>query len=244
MNDAGDAIRVNGLTKTYGGRFAVKDLTFSVKSGMVFGLLGANGAGKSTTIDCILGTKQKDTGEISVLGMDPKKDRRRLFQMVGVQFQEGDYQNEIRVEELCEETACLYRHPADWHQLLQRFGIGDKEKQPVKSLSGGERQRLFIVLALIPNPKLVFLDELTTGLDARARRSVWEVLEGLKQQGLTVFLTSHFMDEVEALCDEICILKKGSPVFYGTVAQAKKQCGCDKFEDAYLMLSDEEEAAE
>ena len=160
--------------------------------------------------------------------------------MVGVQFQEGDYQNEIRVGELCEETACLYQHPADWRALLHRFGIGDRTGQPVKSLSGGERQRLFIVLALLPKPKVVFLDELTTGLDARARRGVWKVLEELKRQGLTIFLTSHFMDEVEALCDEICILKKGVPVFHGTVVQENQQCGCDQFEDAYLLLSDEE----
>ena len=124
-----------------------------------------------------------------------------------------------------------------------RFGIGDQIKSPVKSLSGGQRQRLFIVLALIPNPQLVFLDELTTGLDARARREVWKILEELKGQGLTIFLTSHFMDEVEALCDEICILKKGNTVFYGTVAQAKEQSGCERFEDAYLLFSDEEVAS-
>lgn len=235
-----EAIQVSGLTKSYHGKVVVNQLNLSVKSGTVFGLLGANGAGKSTTIDCILGTKPMDSGSVTVLGMRPKRDRRRLFAQVGVQFQEGDYQNEIRVGELCEETACLYRKPANWHELLERFGIGDKEKRLVKSLSGGERQRLFIVLALIPAPKLVFLDELTTGLDARARRDVWKVLETLKQKGLTIFLTSHFMDEVEALCDEICILKKGKTVFYGTVAEAKKQCGCDRLEDAYLMLSDEE----
>lgn len=233
-----DAICVSNLTKTYKGKVAVNNLSLSVKSGTVFGLLGANGAGKSTTIDCILGTKENDSGSITVLGMNPKRDRRKLFEEVGVQFQEGDYQSEIRVDELCEETACLYRNPNDWHELLERFGIGDKEKQSVKSLSGGERQRLFIVLALIPNPKLVFLDELTTGLDARARRDVWKVLEALKKEGLTIFLTSHFMDEVEVLCDEICILKKGEAVFYGTVDSAKEQCGCEKFEGAYLMLSE------
>ena len=113
----------------------------------------------------------------------------------------------------------------------------------MKSLSGGERQRLFIVLALIPQPEIVFLDELTTGLDAKARRSVWKTLESLKKQGLTIFLTSHFMDEVEALCDEICILKKGIVVFRGTVEQANEQCGCEHFEDAYLKLSDEEVGA-
>ncbi len=157
-----------------------------------------------------------------------------------MQFQEGDYHKEIKVFELCEETACLYRNPADWRKLCEQFGIGDEANTPVRSLSGGERQWLFIVLALIPQPELVFLDELTTGLDAKARRSVWKTLEALKKQGLTIFLTSHFMDEVEALCDEICILKKGTPVFRGTVEQAKQQCGCERFEDAYLQLSSEE----
>lgn len=206
----------------------------------IFGLLGANGAGKSTTIECMLGTKQADNGTVRLLGQDPKKHRRTLFERIGVQFQEGDYQKEIKVSELCEETASLYRKSADWRKLCEQFGIGDKANAAVKSLSGGERQRLFIVLALIPQPELVFLDELTTGLDAKARRSVWKTLEHLKKQGLTIFLTSHFMDEVEALCDEICILKKGTAVFRGTVEQAKKQCGLEHFEEAYLQLSDEE----
>lgn len=235
-----EAVFVEGLTKVYDGKTVVDHLNLSVKRGTVFGLLGANGAGKSTTIECVLGTKQADGGTIRLLGQDPKKKHRALFQRIGVQFQEGDYQKEIRVAELCNETASLYSHPADWRVLCQQFGIGDKLRAPVRSLSGGERQRLFIVLALIPQPELVFLDELTTGLDARARRGVWKTLEGLKEQGLTIFLTSHFMDEVEALCDEICILKKGASVFRGTVAQAKRQCGCERFEDAYLQLSDEE----
>lgn len=236
-----EAICVHNLCKAYGNKQVVRNLNLSVKAGTVFGLLGANGAGKSTTIECILGTKKADSGTITLLAQDPKKNHRSLFQRIGVQFQEGDYQQEIKVRELCEETACLYRHPADWRTLCQQFGIGNKVGNAVKSLSGGERQRLFIVLALIPNPELVFLDELTTGLDAKARRSVWKTLEQLKERGLTIFLTSHFMDEVEALCDEICILKKGAPVFLGTVAQAKEQCGCEHFEDAYLELSDEEE---
>ena len=236
-----EAVSVQNLCKSYGEKQVLKNLNLSVKHGTVFGLLGANGAGKSTTIECILGTKKADSGTVTLLGQDPKKSRRSLFQKIGVQFQEGDYQQEIKVQELCEETACLYRNPADWQALCAQFGIGDKLKNPVKSLSGGERQRLFIVLALLPNPELVFLDELTTGLDARTRRDVWKTLEELKRQGLTIFLTSHFMDEMEALCDEICILKKGKAVFYGTVEDAKRTCGCDRLEDAYLMLSDEEE---
>ena len=239
MRDEKLAIQVTGLTKSYQGKTVLSGLDLSVKRGTVFGLLGANGAGKSTTIECILGTRRADSGAVSVLGHDPRKERGALFQRVGVQFQEGDYQPEIKVFELCEEIACLYNHPAD----CRRFGIGDKLKNAVKSLSGGERQRLFIVLALIPNPELVFLDELTTGLDAKARRDVWKILSELKAGGLTILLTSHFMDEVEALCDEICILRRGTAVFYGTVDQARTQSGCEKFEDAYLQLSGEEDAA-
>lgn len=235
-----EIIKVEQLSKSYGNLLAVDNISLSVKRGTVFGLLGANGAGKSTTIECILGTRKADNGTVSILGYNPQKNRRKLFQNVGVQFQESDYQPEIKVSEICEETACLYDAPADWKELCTRFGIGDKIKNAVKDLSGGERQRLFIVLALIPNPELVFLDELTTGLDAKARRDVWKILSDLKCKGLTIFLTSHFMDEVEALCDEICILKKGSTAFYGTVGQAKEKSGCENFEDAYLILSGEE----
>ena len=190
------AIKVEQLSKTYGNLPAIDKISLSVKRGTVYGLLGANGAGKSTTIECILGTKNADSGTVSFLGYNPKKDRRRLFQKVGVQFQESDYQPEIKVSELCEETACLYEAPADWKKLCEQFGLGNKIDNAVKSLSGGERQRLFIVLALIPDPELVFLDELTTGLDAKARRNVWKILSELKSKGLTIFLTSHFMDEV------------------------------------------------
>ncbi len=234
-------IRVKNLTKKYGDCIAVNDLSFCVKQGTVFGLLGANGAGKSSTLECILGTKKYEAGEISVLSMDPIKDRKVVFEQVGVQFQEAKYQELIQVEELCEMTAALYKQPKDYVHLLQVFGIADKKKTYVKELSGGERQRLFIVLALIPNPSLVFLDELTTGLDARARREVWNILATLKKQGMSILLTSHFMDEVEALCDEILILKKGKTVFHGTVPLAKQESGQDNFEDAYLWFTDEGE---
>ncbi|MGN1131195.1 MAG: ABC transporter ATP-binding protein [Ruminococcus sp.] len=236
------AIKVEQLSKSYGSRRAIDNISLSVKCGTVFGLLGANGAGKSTAIECILGTKNADSGTVSILGFNPKKDRKKLFQNVGVQFQECDYQPEIKVSELCQETACLYKNPSDWKELCAQFGIGDKINNSVKNLSGGERQRLFIVLALIPNPQLVFLDELTTGLDAKARRGVWKILSDLKSKGLTIFLTSHFMDEVEELCDLICILKNGKVVFYGTVEQAKETSGCNNFEDAYLVLSGEDVA--
>lgn len=235
-----DIIRVNNLTKTYGALTAVDKVNLSIKSGTVFGLLGANGAGKTTTIECILGTKKADGGTVSIMGMNPHSERKKLFQKVGVQFQEAAYQDKITVAELCEFTTALYENTTDFLELLSKFAISDKVKSPVKNLSGGQRQRLFIVLALIPKPEVVFLDELTTGLDARSRRDVWKTLAGLKEMGLTIFLTSHFMDEVEALCDQICILKRGIIVFYGTVTEAIRQSPYEKFEDAYLWFTDEE----
>lgn len=235
-----NAIVVKNLTKKYGNHVAVDDLSFQVRKGEVFGLLGANGAGKSSTIECILGTRKMDSGEVSILEMNPIKERAKVFERVGVQFQEAKYQEQIKVGELCEMTASVYRNPQNYEGLLTDFGIADKKKTLVKELSGGERQRLFIVLALIPNPEVVFLDELTTGLDARARREVCNILLKLKKQGLSILLTSHFMDEVEALCDEILILKKGKTVFHGTVEEAKTQSGKSQFEDAYLWFTEED----
>lgn len=235
-----EMIIIENLSKSYGSVEAVRDLSFSVSKGSVFGLLGANGAGKSTTMECLLGTKPMDVGSVSILGLCPRENRRELFERVGVQFQEANYQENIRVGELCQVTASLYKSPVDYNELLIRFGIGDKSKNLVKELSGGQKQRLFIILALIPNPEVVFLDELTTGLDARARRDVWKILNQLKKQGLTIFLTSHFMDEVAYLCDFICILKKGEVVYYGTVQEAIDKSPYDKFEDAYLWYTDGE----
>lgn len=237
-----DAIIVSNLTKTYHGKRALDSLSLRAPKGTVLGLLGANGAGKTTAIECMLGIRKPEAGTVSLLGQDPRKNRRELFQQVGVQLQEASYQNEIRVDELCRETACLYRAPSDWRELLRRFGLAEKEKSQVKDLSGGQKQRLFIVLALIPNPQAVFLDELTTGLDVKARRNVWRVLEGLKERGLTIVLTSHFMDEVEALCDQVVILREGRMVFTGTVKQAMEASGKSAFEDAYLWFSAEEGA--
>ncbi|HEX3030481.1 MAG TPA: ABC transporter ATP-binding protein [Clostridia bacterium] len=234
-------INVSNLSKSYTGVKAIEDINFTVIRGEVFGLLGANGAGKSTTIECILGTRKQDEGDVTVLGMDPHTHRKKLFERVGVQFQEANYQDRISVSELCEVTKSLYRTSSDYLDLLKQFGLSDKLKSPVNELSGGQKQRLFIVLALIPDPEVVFLDELTTGLDARARRDVWKCLTDLKAKGLTILLTSHFMDEVETLCDKILILKKGKTIFFGTVQEAVASSPYDKFEDAYLWYTDEEE---
>ncbi len=234
-------INVSNLSKSYAGVKVIEGVNFSVRRGEVFGLLGANGAGKSTTIECILGTRKHDEGDVTVLGMNPQIERKKLYERVGVQFQEANYQDKITVSELCEVTQSLYRTSLDYRDLLKQFGLSDKLKSPVSELSGGQKQRLFIVLALIPDPEVVFLDELTTGLDARARRDVWKCLSDLKSKGLTILLTSHFMDEVETLCDKILILNKGKAIFQGTVQQAVASSPYDKFEDAYLWYTDEEE---
>lgn len=234
-------IQVKDLTKKYGSTVAVDQLSFSVEKGTIFGLLGENGAGKSTTLECILGTRKPEGGIIELFGEKLVKGNRTLFEKIGVQFQDAHFQEQIKVEELCQMTSSLYKKPIDYQKLLMEFDLIEKKNAFVKELSGGQRQRLFIILALIPNPELVFLDELTTGLDARARREVWKILEQLKKEGLTIVITSHFMDEVEVLCDKICILQKGKSVFYGTVLEAKEKSKCDRLEDAYLFFTEKEE---
>ncbi|QHQ60350.1 ATP-binding cassette domain-containing protein [Anaerocolumna sedimenticola] len=234
-------IKVEKLCKSYAGIPAIENLEFKVGKGEVFGLLGANGAGKSTTLECILGTKKQDSGIASILNLNPQTDRKKLYEKVGVQFQEANYQDKITVKELCNVTQSLYKSPADYNELLSQYGLLEKLNSPISELSGGQKQRLFIILALIPDPEVVFLDELTTGLDVKARKTVWSGLLRLKEKGITILLTSHFMDEVEALCDNICILKKGKMIFSGTVKDAIESSPYKKFEDAYLWYTDEEE---
>lgn len=231
---------VKGLKKSYRSVTAVEDLSFEINKGEIFGLLGHNGAGKSTTIEAILGIRSMDEGYVEVLGVDPRKHRKQLFEKVGVQFQQTNYPDKIRVDEMCELTAALYRNSANWKELLRTFGLEKLTKKPVAELSGGERQKLSVLLALIPNPELVFLDELTTGLDSKARRDVWKHLVQLKQKGLTILLTSHYMDEVEALCDRICILKQGKAVALDTVQGVIEKSPYQNLEESYLWYSGEE----
>ncbi len=233
-------IEVKNLSKSYNGIKVLDNFNVIVKKGEVFGLLGANGAGKSTSVECILGTRKADSGSVSVLGTNPHSSREELFEMVGVQFQESTFHNKIKVCELCEVTYALYKNPTNYEDLLVKFGLKEHSKKYIEDLSGGQKQRLFIVLALIPNPKVVFLDELTTGLDLKARREVWKILLQLKEEGLTIFLTSHFMDEIKLLCDNICILKKGKTVFQGTVDEAVESSPFENLEDAYLWYADDE----
>ena len=235
-------ITVDGLTKSYAGRTVVDHLSFAVQQGEVFGLLGHNGAGKSTTIELLLGLKKQEQGKATILGMEPATNRKKLFERVGVQFQSSNYQCNIRVDEACQERALLYAHPADYRELLKRFGIEHLEKSPVNKLSGGEKQKLSVVLALVGKPEIVFLDELTTGLDVAARHEVWRTLKGLKEKGLTIFLTTHYMEEAENLCDHLCLMKNGRKVAEGTVQEIVEKSPYDNLENAYLWYMDQEVA--
>lgn len=228
-----NCIEVTNLTKTINGRTIVDQLTFSVRRGQVFGLLGPNGAGKTTTIECLLGIKPH-SGEALLFGKSARTQRKNIFQKIGVQLQASSYQNTIRVAELCEELSVLYEQPKDFRELLRVFHLDQYEKQPVAALSGGERQKLSILLALIPNPEIIFLDELTTGLDTEARREVWQILIALKREGLTIFLTTHYMEEAEMLCDHLYLINKGKPVVQGSVAEVISAAQDTSLEDAYL----------
>ena len=235
------AVSVRNLTKSFSGRRVVDVLSFDVQKGEVFALLGHNGAGKSTTIDLILGLKAADGGSAKILGMDAAKHRKQVFERVGVQLQNTQYQPNITVEEASIEYASLYAAPADYPALLEQFGLAPLRKSFVSKLSGGERQKLSVVLALIGDPEIVFLDELTTGLDAVARREVWRSLKQLKDQGLTIFLTTHYMEEAEALCDRVCIIKSGKKVAEGTIGEVIAASGQKNLEDAYLLFMGEED---
>lgn len=235
------SVSVRNLTKSFGERKVVDDLSFDVQKGEVFALLGHNGAGKSTTIDLILGLKAPDGGSAKILGMNAARHRKQVFERVGVQLQNTEYQPNITVEEACIEYASLYAAPADYPQLLEQFGLGALRKNFVSGLSGGERQKLSVVLALIGSPEIVFLDELTTGLDVVARREVWRTLKRLKAQGLTIFLTTHYMEEAEALCDRVCIIRSGKKVMEGTVDEVIAASGRKDLEEAYLFCMGEEE---
>lgn len=233
-------LKVSALKKTYNNLIAVDNLNLEIKKGEIFGLLGHNGAGKSTTIECILGTKKMDEGEVILLGMNPIKERIKVFEEVGVQLQESHYQNKIKVKEICEITQVMYKNPLDYEQLLRDFNLYDKKNNFVQELSGGQKQKLSVLLALIPNPNIVFLDELTTGLDPKSRREIWNYLKNLNNKGLTIFMTSHYMDEVEHLCDRICILKRGKVIITDTPQNVVFKSGRENLEEAYLAYTGEE----
>src|SRR5439155_10768989 len=202
-------VHVSGIRKTYGRTVAVADVSFDTHEGEIFGLIGPNGAGKTTTLECVEGLRRPDSGAISVLGLDPAREKSRLQGRIGVQLQEAQLQKRIKVWEAVDLWASLYRRPLDGRRLLDQLGLAEKRNAWFMTLSGGQKQRLFIALALINDPELVFLDELTTGLDPQARRAIWDLVRGIRERGKTVFLTTHLMEEAERLCDRVAIMDHG-----------------------------------
>src|ERR1700719_1676341 len=203
-------IQVSGIRKTYGATVAVDEVSFEVNDGEIFGLIGPNGAGKTTTMECVEGIRKPDRGTISVLGLDPFRQVYKLQDRIGVQLQQAQLQKRIKVWEAVDLWASLYqKKPADAERLLDQLGLTDKRNAWFMNLSGGQKQRLFIALALINNPEVVFLDELTTGLDPQARRAIWDLVRGIRERGKTVFMTTHLMEEAERLCDRVAIIEHG-----------------------------------
>lgn len=205
-------VQVDHLRKVYGPVIAVDDVSFEVRKGEIFGMVGPNGAGKTTTIECIEGLREPDRGRIEVLGLDPQRDEYALSERIGVQLQESALHDRIKVWEALDLFAAFYSRSMDWGPLLEQLGLAEKRNAHFGKLSGGQKQRLFIALALVNDPELVFLDELTTGLDPRARHAMWDLVRGIRDRGKTVFLTTHFMEEAERLCDRVAIMEEGNIV--------------------------------
>jgi len=218
-------VRVEAIRRTYGRTVAIDEVSFTVNRGEIFGLIGPNGAGKTTTMECVEGLRQPDRGTIAVLGLNPAHDAHSLQERIGVQLQEAQLQKRIKVREAVGLWASLYRAPLDGDRLIEQLGLTDKRDAWFMTLSGGQKQRLFIALALINDPELVFLDELTTGLDPQARRAIWDLVKGIRQRGKTVFLTTHLMEEAERLCDRVAIIDHGRIVDIGAPAElVRRHC--------------------
>jgi ABC-2 type transport system ATP-binding protein len=234
-------IQVSGVRKTYRSFVAVDDVSFEVYDGEIFGLIGPNGAGKTTTMECVEGLRTPDRGRISVLGLDPFRDIYALQDRIGVQLQEAQLQKRIKVKEAVYLWADLYnRKASDADGLLRQLGLDEKRNAWFMTLSGGQKQRLFIVLALINDPEVVFLDELTTGLDPQSRRAIWDLVRGIRERGKTVFLTTHLMEEAERLCDRVAIIERGRIIDIDTPENlVHRHCP----ERAVVLVTDDPEAA-
>jgi ABC-2 type transport system ATP-binding protein len=207
---AGDAaVEVAHLRKTYGSLVAVDDVSFSVAEGEIFGILGPNGAGKTTTVECAIGLRRPDSGTVALLGLDPQRQPAEVHEIVGVQLQASALPPKLRVGEILDMYRSFYREPANVSELVETLGLGPKRRDYYQSLSGGQRQRLSIALALIGRPKIAVLDEMTTGLDPRARRDTWDLIEGVRDRGVTIVLVTHFMEEAERLCDRVALIDNG-----------------------------------
>ena len=234
-------IRVSNIRKSYGKLLAVAEISLDVNEGEIFGLIGPNGAGKTTTMECVEGLRRPDSGSIRVLGLDPFRDVYQLQERIGVQLQQAQLQKRIKVWEAVQLWASLYRKKTtSAEQLLEQLGLADKRDAWFMNLSGGQKQRLFIALALINDPEVVFLDELTTGLDPQARRAIWELVRGIRDRGKTVFMTTHLMEEAERLCDRVAIIEHGRIIDIDTPERlVSKNCP----ERTVILVTEDADAA-
>jgi len=235
------AIQVSGIRKTYGTTVAVSDVSFEVNEGEIFGLIGPNGAGKTTTMECVEGVRRPDQGTITILGLDPVRNVYELQNRIGVQLQQAQLQKRIKVWEAVDLWASLYPKAVDGDRLLEQLGLSDKRNAWFMTLSGGQKQRLFIALALINDPEVVFLDELTTGLDPQSRRAIWELVRGIRDRGKTVFMTTHLMEEAERLCDRVAVIEHGKIIDMGSPSElVRRHCAVR----TVLLATDNEVAEE
>lgn len=212
------AVVVEGLRKRYGETVAVDDVSFEVAVGEIFGIIGPNGSGKTTTVECIQGLRDANGGVLRVLGLDPQAHGVELRRRIGCQLQESALPERIRVWEALDLFATFASNAADWRRLVEQWGLDEKRDAFFHSLSGGQRQRLLVALALVNRPEVVFLDEMTTGLDPAARRVAWDLIASVREQGATVVLVTHFMEEAERLCDRLAVFDQGRIVAAGTPA--------------------------
>jgi len=236
-------ISINNLTKKYGGFTAVDNLSLDIQKGEIFGIIGHNGAGKTTALECIEGFRTPTSGTISVLGLHPEKDQRTLKHRIGIQHQHSELPERIKVREALALFSAMYNQHTDLDTLLEQLDLVEKQNSYFGKLSGGQKQRLFIALALLHQPEIVFLDELTTGLDPVARREIWKLLESIRDAGTTIVLTTHFMDEAERLCDRIAFLQKGKLIALDTPEKLQETYQQSTLEDVFLYLTEQGEMA-
>ena len=216
METAKAAIRVEGLSKSYGSTLAVDEVSFEVGRGEIFGIVGPNGAGKTTTVECVTGMRKPDRGTIEVAGLNPNRQGTDLRRRIGIQLQQAALPERLKVREALDMYASFYDKPADWRAIMEQWGLADKQNTRFEDLSGGQQQRLFVALALLNDPEVVFLDEITTGLDPQARHASWDLIRGIHDAGKTVVLVTHFMDEAERLCDRVAIVDGGKIIALDT----------------------------
>jgi len=237
-------ISVENIIKKYGNQTAVDSISFKVYENEIFGIIGPNGAGKTTLVECLEGLRIPSEGFISIMGLDPKTDGYKLRQLIGIQLQEGGFPDKIKAKEVLELFASFYSHSLQVELLLEKVGLQDKADDCFENLSGGQKQRLSIALALINDPTVIFFDELTTGLDPHARRAMWEMISSIREDGKTVILVTHFMDEVERLCDRVAIIDQGRIIALDTPANLISSIDTlvsnPTLEDAFLSITGKE----